>query len=545
MDGTFQIFTRSSGSQAPTQVTRERRDALFPFWSPDGTRIFEIAPDGLYVVGATGGTPQLVLSGVSQAAIAPDGNTFAVLRQDKGAHHGKLFLGPLNALKAPPNGTLPDQPILPCSHPRSRPDGKQLAAWLSLGDGTSQLWTMSPEGTGAQRQLERLSESPLGREFLLRDSRRILFADRSGLSSGSHLWIGDLRTGILEPLTSGTSTELSPSADPSGRAVAFTSAVLDYDIVQIGFDGSMNRALATNRFELSPSNGPGGNLVWMTDQNGRPEIWLKHEGENWPRPITPDAFSDSRTTFLFDTALAPDGRRLAFRRSAPGDEAIWISTLTGDAPGSTGSVNWVARSSEGRAGRPTGMKSVTSAPARPRGAGTSAGRRRRRAGRHRRGGRHVPPLGAPRKSDRGPWTRERSVTVLAADGSDRRLLGSGHWIVHGWSADGTSLYGVRQSQKVEIVRLDVRSDRKLWSRRSQSMRLRSRWVPLSTTFPCAGSASRKTVQASIPPSSLQTPTSGLSSAKPPLHRITVKISRGERSLRDPLAAGVHPTPRRR
>ena len=232
--------------------------------------------------------------------------------------------------------------------------------------------------------------------------------------------------------------------------------MLDYDIVRIGLDGSMHRALATNRFELSPSNAPGGYMVWVTDQNGRPEIWLKHEGENWPRPvITPDAFSDSRTTFLFDTALAPDGRRLAFRRSAPGDEAIWISTLTGDAPVRLGREPGHAFQ-RGPGWSPTGTKSYTSRFA-------TAGRRW--SGResealairgHRGGGRHLPPLGAARQPDRGPRTGN-GVTVLDPDGSDRRVLGSGRWLVHGWSADGASLYGVRQAQRVEIVRLDVRS----------------------------------------------------------------------------------------
>ena len=94
-----------------------------------------------------------------------------------------LYRAP-NALKAPPNGTLPDQRILPWSYLRFSPDGKQLAAWLSSVTGPRSSGRMSPDGTGAQRQLERCRVAA-GREFSwLRDSRRMLFADRSGSRAG-------------------------------------------------------------------------------------------------------------------------------------------------------------------------------------------------------------------------------------------------------------------------------------------------------------------------------------------------------------------------
>lgn len=458
VDGTFQIFTRTVGSTAPTQVTREGRDALFPFWSPDGARIFYIAGGSLYVVGATGGTPQRVLSGVAQAAIAPDGSTFAVLQSEAGGEDYKLLTGPLTALRPVPKSSLPDFRILPASYLRFAPDGKQLGAWLALADGTSQFWTMSPDGTGAQRQLERLAESPLAREFSwLHDGRRIIFADRTGLFGGSHLWIADLRTGLVEALTSGTATEMSPSAAPAGRAVAFSSGTLDYDIVRIGFDGSVRKVLAANRFELSPSTGPGGYLVWATDQNGRPEIWLKREGENWPRPIiTPDVFSDGATSFLLDTTLSPDGRRLAFRRAAAGGEAIWISTLTGDAPVRLGrepggafqrGPAWSPDGNEVvyfslRKARPVLVRARVGGVGDPTVIAEDAG---------------IYPRWAPHGNLIAAAGPGEGITVLTPDGTERRAMGRGKWLVHGWSADGAFVYGVRRSQAVELVRVDVRS----------------------------------------------------------------------------------------
>jgi Tol biopolymer transport system component len=455
VSGTFQIFTRTLGSWLPTQVTREPGDCLFPFWSPDGGRIFYSGRAGLYVVGATGGAPQLVLRGVVQAAVAPDGVTFAVLRRTFDSGSLELFVGPLTSLRRVPVSGLPHQKILPWSYLRFAPDGKRLAAWLSLSGGTSELWTFSVDGGDARRQLEQLASSPVAREFSwFQDSRRIVFADRTGLEGGSHLWLADLRTGIQEPLTSGTGREASPAASPNGRTVAFTSAVMNYDVVRIGHDGTTDRVLATNRFEMSPSSGSDGQLVWVTDQNGRPEIWLRTNQEN-PRPmITPEVFHDGRTVSLSDTALSPDGTRLAFRRVTPGGEAIWISTLNGDAPVRLGNEPEQAfQRSPGWS--PDGNEIVYS----------SARKGRSVLVRARVGGVRGPAVIAedagisPRWSPKGDLIAaigpEEGLTLLAPDGTARRTIGSGTWLLHGWSADGAAIVGIRRSARMELARADV------------------------------------------------------------------------------------------
>jgi hypothetical protein len=37
VDSVLQVFTKSPGSAAPTQITREATESLNPIWSPDGT----------------------------------------------------------------------------------------------------------------------------------------------------------------------------------------------------------------------------------------------------------------------------------------------------------------------------------------------------------------------------------------------------------------------------------------------------------------------------------------------------------------------------
>jgi Serine/threonine protein kinase len=86
--GIFQIMTRSLGAPMPAQLTRMQQDCLYPFWSPDGARIYYISSwnqkPSLWSVGATGGSPELVIEDAVQAAIAPAGKSLAALRIGEG-----------------------------------------------------------------------------------------------------------------------------------------------------------------------------------------------------------------------------------------------------------------------------------------------------------------------------------------------------------------------------------------------------------------------------------------------------------------------------
>ena len=70
-------------------ITKSDESAQWPFWSPDGAIIYYTTRRGLWAIGASGGTPELVLEGVTAAAIHADGKTFAYVRENK------LWVGPL------------------------------------------------------------------------------------------------------------------------------------------------------------------------------------------------------------------------------------------------------------------------------------------------------------------------------------------------------------------------------------------------------------------------------------------------------------------
>jgi Tol biopolymer transport system component/tRNA A-37 threonylcarbamoyl transferase component Bud32 len=456
IDGLFQIFVRSTGAPMPAQLTRAQRDCWYPFWSPDGARVYFTSERSLWSVGATGGTPEKLLDNVMQAAISPDGRTLAALRGEGNTF--SLWTGPAAGarLNRYEKGPLANLRVLPWSYIRFSPDGQKLGAWLSLGEGRSEFWVIPIPDGEPKRVLQDLENLPMAREFSwMPGGKEIVYAERSGLSAGSHLWRADLRLSRITPVTNGAGSELSPSISPSGKKLAFSATQVDYDVVRVGLDGRVEDLVASPVFEVSPTSSPQGAFAYVTDRSGRPEIWLKENDEAWERPlVTPESFGSDLTTFLFDAAFSPDGRRIAYRRAGEKDESIWISTITGDPP---------VRLAKERGG------AIQRAPSWSPD-GNSIVYYSMRNGtyvlmRARVGGIEAPVVLAsdagtyPRWSPKGDWIASigtvEGITLVSADGLQRRDVGSGLWLLHGWSLDGTALYGIRRSEarRLELVSL--------------------------------------------------------------------------------------------
>jgi Tol biopolymer transport system component len=441
----------------PSQLTRLTKDCFYPFWAPDGSRVYFISEQSLWAVGATGGTPEKVLDNVAQAAISPDGRTLAALRSNGAAYSVWTGSIPGYNLKRFDKGPFATLQALPSSYLRFSPDGKKLATWLSLNGGRSQFWLLPlSEGGEPERAFDKLENLPQAREFSWSPSGKyIVYAERSGLSHGSHLWRADFSHGRITPVTNGVGSELSPSMSPNARELAFSSTHMDYDIVRITLDGKMEDVISTPGFEVSPTTSVEGQFAYVADRSGQPEIWLREAEAAWEKPmVTAASFGEDVTTSIFDAAFSPDGSRIAYRRAAANDESIWISTIAGDPP--------VRLAKEPAGGI---QRSPTWSPD-----GNSIAYFTVRDGanvlmRARVGGIAEPVVLAkdagtyPRWSPKGDWIasigKQQGLTLISADGVQRKDAGTGTWLLHGWSVDGSTVYGIRRSEdrRLELVSL--------------------------------------------------------------------------------------------
>ncbi|HMF95181.1 MAG TPA: protein kinase [Vicinamibacterales bacterium] len=477
VNDTLQIFTRRVSSPVAAQITQAPYDCRYPFWSPDGNRIYYVSlardRDGIWSVGAAGGTPQVVVESASRGAIAPSG-TIAFLRDEQpedivGASalwlrtadgvetryrafdHLRFVEG---ALSFSPDGSK----LAVSAVPRSINVPPEERGW--------RFWIAPLRGGVPSRRFESLSDVvPRVTSFAwLPDSRHVVLSATTLSTTGSHLWMADVERNEAWPLTSGPGSESYPSSSPDGDQVVFATGEPDYDVVEISTGGGTVRPLlATARNESDPVWSPNGRLLaYVSDRSGQDEIWLG--GQDKPgsdRPvITQRDFGDDRTIMLASPSFSPDGERIAYQRNASKPIwplRIWISQTAGGPP-----VPLVPPSHEGYQGAPTWS---------PDGQWIAYAEwtdRQWTLAKVRAGSGEPPialrPDGVPNatpswspKDDWITWETNQGFVLVSPDGTRERVLSDDHWLAHTWSRDGSHIFGIRETERLRLslVAIDV------------------------------------------------------------------------------------------
>jgi eukaryotic-like serine/threonine-protein kinase len=226
VDGVVQIFTRTSGSAGRTQVTRSLFDCYLPYWSNDGRYIYYHSPArdtvALWQVSPAGGAPQVVVEGVRVSALSPDGKTLAMMRVESAIEDTISFWvstfpdgEPQRFARGGWHDTTFANAIL-----RFSPNGSALLAWVWPTPGTRPGFWEIPMSGGEPREVLRALSGP-GRVppvfSWLPDNRHVVVMRSDGPTPGTHLWLGDIRTDFLQPLTATAGNEMHPAVSPGDR----------------------------------------------------------------------------------------------------------------------------------------------------------------------------------------------------------------------------------------------------------------------------------------------------------------------------------------
>lgn len=475
VNGTMQIFTRSTTATVPIQVTHTETDSYGPIWSPDGSRIYysskrkdESIAD-IWSIGAVGGDPQRVMEDGYSPAISPDGKTLLFLRDAKKSPTIS------EVMISSPIGSAPKAynraPFTGRSYEKSgllfSPDGKKIlftsVPWESK---SSEFWVV-PFPDGQPRKLPGFENQFCYGFSWMPDSRHVILSLKLSESQSAHLWLADSEKLSLQPLTTGILNEMAPAVSPDGKQILFASGNGQYDLVEVPLDGSpVHDLTSTPLNEKAPAWSPQGNqFAYVANKNGTDSIWIKSIPEGFERPLVTDKdFSDGETTYFSRPSFSPDGQRIAYHRGTKTHEGeIWISNVAGGAPARLYAdqqyqytPSW---SPDGVSiAYLTGKQGVISLAV------------------IRVGGTQAPQIYAtdilyfqPKWSPDGKWILYQSkdgMELVSADGKTFRKWTTDHWLTGGWSKDGKTLYYIRQNENRRLVveSMNVQTgDRKLIS----------------------------------------------------------------------------------
>ena len=468
VDGVLQIFTRSvASSSSRAQLTRSLFDCTDPFWAPDGSRIFYTsqAADtlGLWAISIAGGEPELVRPNAVRSRLSPDGQRLAFLQQSAGDLYSyALMLA--DSLTGEGRPVTLDNGLLGLSDAwiRFSPDGQQLLVWFALTFAADIEYTTTQAPfrlitlrDGSQKpvlqSLFPLSDrAAVGSFDWMPNGRHIVLSVGDPRTATRRLWIADVQSDFVEPLTMTPGTESLPSVAPNGTRLAFASEAVDFDLVTLPIDGRPPAPLlATSRNEFDPSWAPDqSQFAFVTDRAGTLELWVRSANGLFQRPLVTDQFFvGNETRAMGSTAFSPDGTRVAFQRMG---RHGGYRVLIANAAAATPPIEFRS-----------GGQSYHDAPSwSPDGAwlavvvGMTGGQAHLVKGRIGTNAefitlsRDVMPFSRPEWSPDGRqilFNSSEGLALVSADGGTPRVISEEVWFAQTWSADSRTVYGLREA----------------------------------------------------------------------------------------------------
>ena len=472
----YQIYVRYLDSPVATQITHLAVSALPIDWTSAGRIVFHSsqAPAGLWSISPVGGEPEplqgLDRSGVGRrlrpraASVSRDGTALAWYGGDDGVSRIWISSPPGSAPKPYQPAPFASRDAFNSPTLKFSPDGTQLLLIRNAGAG-EEAWLMPyPPNAGKppRRILQGLPPASENTPDVswMPDNRHVVLSTTPG-GAPPQLYMADTVSGAFYEFSSGTTAQRSPAVSPDGSKLLFLEAATNYDIVSVDLaSAAVTPLIATQRSEQMPAwASKASALVYVTDRNGEPEIWLHKPGQSDRPVVTARDFPANTTRALTNPCLSPDATRVIYTRlERAGPGRLWMSAVAGGSPvqllKSTAERDWAGSwSPDGnwlvywsrQDGRTSLNKVKTTGQAQPEVLKVDIQRL----------GQNWLPLWSPS----GDWILhvDGEVKLTSPDGKTTRTLSSTSALAYAFSADGQQVYGLRRlaNGPLELFSIDL------------------------------------------------------------------------------------------
>jgi eukaryotic-like serine/threonine-protein kinase len=300
--GIAQVFTKALGAPDAAQLTHASEECGAPFWSPDGATIYYSSRSSggvaLWAVGASGGTPRLVMEKASAAGLHPDGKSLVFERD------GRIWASSLQGGSPREFWRSPSVGLNFSSSPFSlkfAPDGSRLAAT----DGGEIRILPWPSGT--PRNFGAVGSGV----SWLPDSRHVLVGDGAAGASET-LSLLDTTDGSRRVIYRATDSIVQPSVSPDGKKIAYSAGATEWDVLEISVpEGRVHTMVGGGGVSWLPDWAPSGTHFLFSHRLGDWVIEDRSAAEGFSRRVT-EVPPGSVDFNLYSSRWAPDGKRLLF-----------------------------------------------------------------------------------------------------------------------------------------------------------------------------------------------------------------------------------------